>query len=183
MLEQCIFAGFGGQGTLLIGKFLACAALLEGKAVTWMPSYGVEMRGGTANCSVVISDEPVAAPVIDEPNVVIAMNYPSLLKFENTITPGGVLLVNSSLTDAEATRSDIKKAYVPATEIAEKIGSPKSANVVILGAYMAMRPEIVSVDSMIEAIREELGERKARFLEGNVKALHAGMDYIHSFMM
>ncbi len=183
MLEECIFAGFGGQGTLLIGKFLACAALMEGKEVTWMPSYGVEMRGGTANCSVVISDLPVAAPVIDEPDAVIAMNYPSMAKFENTIKPGGVMIVNSSLTDARATRRDIITAYVPATEIAEKVKNPKGANVVILGAYMALRKDVVQMDTLIEAMREELGPRKAKFLDGNIRALHAGYDHIRSILL
>ena len=178
MLEQCIFAGFGGQGTLLIGKFLACAGLIEGKEVTWLPSYGPEMRGGTANCSVVVSDKPIAAPVVAAPNAVIAMNLPSLLKFEHTVKPGGVLIINSSLTDAKCSRDDLRVAYVPATEIAEQVGNPKGANVVILGAYLAMEPQVVSVDTVIQAMKEELGPRKMKFLDGNIKALHAGIDYV-----
>ena len=178
MLEQCIFAGFGGQGTLLIGKFLACAGLMEGKEVTWLPSYGPEMRGGTANCSVVVSDKPIAAPVISNPTAVIAMKLPSLLKFEHTVKPGGVLIINSSLTDAKSTRDDLTVAYVPATEIAEQVGNPKGANVVILGAYVALHPDIVKVETLIEAMREELGPRKAKFLDGNIKALHAGIEYV-----
>ena len=178
MLEQCIFAGFGGQGTLLIGKFLACAGLMEGKEVTWLPSYGPEMRGGTANRSVVVSAKPIAAPVISNPTAVIAMNLPSLLKFEHTVKPGGVLIINSSLTDAKSTRDDLTVAYVPATEIAEQVGNPKGANVVILGAYVALHPDIVKVETLIEAMREELGPRKAKFLDGNIKALHAGIEYV-----
>lgn len=178
MLEQCIFAGFGGQGTLLIGKFLACAGLMEGKEVTWLPSYGPEMRGGTANCSVVVSDKPIAAPVISSPDVVIAMNHPSLVKFEPTVKPGGVLIINSSLTDAKSTREDLTVAYVPATEIAEQVGNPKGANVVILGAYMALRPDVVGEDTIIEAMKEELGPKKQKFLDGNIKALKAGMEYV-----
>ncbi len=178
MLEQCIFAGFGGQGTLLIGKFLACAGLIEGKEVTWLPSYGPEMRGGTANCSVVVSDKPIAAPVVTAPSAVIAMNLPSLLKFEHTIKPGGVLIINSSLTDAKCSRDDLRVAYVPATEIAEQVGNPKGANVVILGAYLAMEPNIVKIDTVIEAMKEELGPRKMKFLDGNIKALHAGIEYV-----
>jgi len=178
MLEQCIFAGFGGQGTLLIGKFLACAGLMEGKEVTWLPSYGPEMRGGTANCSVVVSDKPIAAPVVTAPNSVIAMNLPSLLKFEPTVKPGGTLIINSSLTDQKSSRDDLRVAYVPATEIAEQVGNPKGANVVILGAYLAMNPQIVAVDTVIEAMKEELGPRKMKFLEGNIRALHAGIEYI-----
>ena len=178
MLEQCIFAGFGGQGTLLIGKFLACAGLMEGKEVTWLRSYGPEMRGGTANCAVVVSDKPMAAPVISNPSAVIAMNLPSLLKFEHTVKPGGVLIINSSLTDAKSTRDDLTVAYVPATEIAEQVGNPKGASVVILGAYVALHPDIVKVETLVEAMREELGPRKAKFLDGNIKALHAGIEYV-----
>ena len=178
MLEQCIFAGFGGQGTLLIGKFLACAGLMEGKEVTWLPSYGPEMRGGTANCSVVVSDKPIAAPVVTAPDSVIAMNLPSLLKFEPTVKAGGTLIINSSLTDTKCSRDDLRVAYVPATEIAEQVGNPKGANVVILGAYLAMKPEIVGVDTIIEAMREELGPKKQQFLDGNIKALYAGIEYV-----
>ena len=178
MLEQCIFAGFGGQGTLLIGKFLACAGLMEGKEVTWLPSYGPEMRGGTANCSVVVSDKPIAAPVVTSPDSVIAMNLPSLLKFEGSIKPGGTLIINSSLTDTKCSRDDLKVAYVPATEIAEQVGNPKGANVVILGAYLAMKPEIVAIDTVIEAMKEELGPKKMKFLDGNIKALYAGIEYV-----
>lgn len=177
MLEKTVFAGFGGQGTLLIGKFLACAGLIENKEVTWLPSYGPEMRGGTANCSVILSDRPVSSPVVDYPDAVIAMNLPSLLKFQNKIKPGGVLIVNSSLTDAKTSRTDITDVYVPATEIAERIGNPKGGNVVILGAYLALRENIVRVDAIIEAMREELGPQKAKYLDGNVKALHAGIDF------
>ena len=178
MLEQCIFAGFGGQGTLLIGKFLACAGLMEGKEVTWLPSYGPEMRGGTANCSVVVSDKAIAAPVVTAPDTVIAMNLPSLLKFEGNIKSGGTLIINSSLTDTKSSRGDLNVAYVPATEIAEQVGNPKGANVVILGAYLAMKPEIVGVDTVIAAMKEELGPKKMKFLDGNIKALHAGIEYV-----
>ena len=106
------------------------------------------------------------------------MNLPSLLKFEHTVKPGGVLIINSSLTDAKSTRDDLTVAYVPATEIAEQVGNPKGANVVILGAYLALHPDIVKVETLIEAMREELGPRKAKFLDGNIKALHAGIEYV-----
>lgn len=178
MLEQCIFAGFGGQGTLLIGKFLACAALMEDKEVTWMPSYGVEMRGGTANCTVVISDSPVAAPVVDEPDVVIAMNTPSLLKFAPAVAPGGALIVNSSLTKETCAREDIDVVYVPAVKIAEEIKNPKGANVVMLGAYLALRPHVVLRETLIEAMQEELGPKKMKFLDGNIRALDAGFEHV-----
>ncbi|MDO4749404.1 MAG: 2-oxoacid:acceptor oxidoreductase family protein [Eubacteriales bacterium] len=175
MLEQTLFAGFGGQGMLLIGEFLAEAGMEEGKYVSWLPSYGPEMRGGTANCSVVVSDRPISSPVITAASCVIAMNRPSLDKFENTVRPGGLLIVNSSLIDVKAKRDDIDVLYIPASEVAEEIGNPKGANVVILGAYLARRP-VVSVDSLMSAMKVKLGERKARFLEGNKKALLAGLE-------
>ena len=175
MLKQFIFAGFGGQGMLLIGKFLAMACMLDGKHVSWLPSYGPEMRGGTANCSVNVSDEEVASPIVDEADVVVAMNLPSLDKFENSVRAGGVLVINSSIIERKSTRDDITVVYCDALRIAEAVGNPKGANVAILGA-MLEKVDIVSVDKMTEAIRIELGERKARFLEGNKKALIAGME-------
>ena len=175
MLKQFIFAGFGGQGMLLIGKFLAMACMLDGKHVSWLPSYGPEMRGGTANCSVNISDEDVASPIVDQADVVVAMNLPSLDKFESVVKPGGVLVINSSIIERKAVRDDIDVVYCDAMKIAEDVGNPKGANVAILGALLA-KVDIVDVDKMVEAIRIELGERKAKFLEGNKKALVAGME-------
>ena len=173
MMKQFIFAGFGGQGMLLIGKFLAMACMLEGKHVSWLPSYGPEMRGGTANCSVTVSDEPVGSPLVDMADCIVAMNRPSLDKFESKVKPGGVLVINSSIIDRKAERDDIKVVYCDAQRIAEEIKNPKGANVAILGALMAAEP-IVSDELMSEAIRIELGERKAKFLPGNMKALEAG---------
>ena len=175
MTKQYIFAGFGGQGMLLIGKFVAMACMLEGKHVSWLPSYGPEMRGGTANCSVTVSDEPVASPMVEKADAIIAMNRPSLDKFESHVKPGGVLVVNSSIIDRKVERDDIKVVYCDANRIAESVGNPKGANVAILGALMAKDPAC-SIESMVEAIRIELGERKARFLEGNKKALMAGIE-------
>ena len=175
MTKQFIFAGFGGQGMLLIGKFVAMACMLEGKHVSWLPSYGPEMRGGTANCTVIVSDEPVGSPMTDSADVIVAMNLPSLIKFEDKVKPGGLLVINKSLIDREAERTDIDVVYCDANKIAEAVGNPKGANVAILGAVMAKEP-IVEFDKMVEAIRIELGERKARFLEGNKKALIAGME-------
>ena len=175
MTKKFIFAGFGGQGMLLIGKFVAMACMLEGKHVSWLPSYGPEMRGGTANCTVIVSDEPVGSPMTDSADVIVAMNLPSLIKFEDKVKPGGLLVINKSLIDREAERTDIDVVYCDANKIAEEVGNPKGANVAILGAVMAKEP-IVEFDKMVEAIRIELGERKARFLEGNKKALIAGME-------
>ncbi|MGM9670293.1 MAG: 2-oxoacid:acceptor oxidoreductase family protein [Oscillospiraceae bacterium] len=175
MKKEFIFAGFGGQGMLLIGKFLAMACMMDGKHVSWLPSYGPEMRGGTANCSVIVSDEPVASPLVDMADCIVAMNRPSLDKFEDKVKPGGVLIINSSIIDRKAERDDIQVVYCDATRLAEEIGNPKGANVAILGALMAKEP-VCSVDVMVEAIRVELGAKKARFLEGNKKALIAGME-------
>ena len=174
MTKEFIFAGFGGQGMLLIGKFLAMACMLDGKHVSWLPSYGPEMRGGTANCSVIVSDDPVASPLVDEADVIIAMNEPSLDKFESRVRPGGLLVINSSIIDRKSVRDDIDVIYCDAQHIADAIGNPKGANVAILGAMME-KCDIVDTDKMIEAIRIELGEKKARFLEGNKAALAAGM--------
>ena len=175
MMKQFIFAGFGGQGMLLIGKFVAMASMLDGKHVSWLPSYGPEMRGGTANCSVIVSDKDVASPLVDKADVIVVMNLPSLDKFEKHVKPGGLLVINSSIIDRKSTRDDITVVYCDANRIAEAVGNPKGANVAILGAMLEKEP-IVDIDKMTEAIRIELGERKARFLEGNKKALIAGME-------
>ena len=175
MEKRYIFAGFGGQGMLLIGKFLAMAAMLEGKHVSWLPSYGPEMRGGTANCSVIVSDNKVASPMVDSADVIVAMNMPSLDNFESLVKAGGLLVVNSSIIERKAQRDDIEVVYCDTMSIAEQVHNPKGANVAILGAMLEKDP-VVSVEKMIEAIRIELGERKLRFLEGNKNALLAGME-------
>ena len=173
--QDVIIAGFGGQGVMLIGNLLAQAGMEHGLEVSFIPVYGAEMRGGTANCSVIVSDDPVASPLVDKADVIVAMNRPSLDKFEAHVKPGGVLVINSSIIDRKAVRDDITVVYCDANGIAESIGNPKGANVAILGATLAKAP-VTSVESMMEAIRIELGEKKARFLEGNKKALLAGME-------
>ena len=175
MMKQFIFAGFGGQGMLLIGKFLAMACMLDGKHVSWLPSYGPEMRGGTANCSVIVSDDDVGSPMVDVADVVVAMNGPSLDKFENIVKPGGLLVINSSIIDRKSVRDDITVIYCDANGIAEQVKNPKGANVAILGAMLAKEP-IVGLDKMEEAIKIELGEKKMRFFEGNKAALLAGIE-------
>ncbi len=164
---------------LLIGKFLAEAGMESGKHVSWLPSYGPEMRGGTANCSVVVSDKPVASPLIAQADTILAMNKPSLLKFQGDVKPGGLLLINSSIIDIKTERTDVDAVYVPCNEIAESVGNLKGPNVVFLGAYVAKKPDVISREAIVEAMRVELGERKARFLEGNIKALDAGIAYVH----
>ena len=176
MMKQYIFAGFGGQGMLLIGKFVAMANMLDGKHVSWLPSYGPEKRGGTANCSVTVSDEEVGSPLVEQADVIVAMNLPSLDKFEPRVKPGGLLVVNSSIIDRKVERSDIRVVYCDANKIAEDVKNPKGANVAILGAMMGADENGVSVDKMVEAIKIELGEKKLKFLDGNKAAMLAGIE-------
>lgn len=173
MTNEIIIAGFGGQGALLMGELIAYAGMTEGKQVSWLPSYGPEMRGGTANCCVIVSDEPVGSPVVTEADAVIVLNKPSLDKFERTIKPGGKLFINSSLIDKKATRSDITTYYVPANELAMELGNAKVANVVMLGAYIAVSGAAAK-ESVIAAVAHMLGERKAHLIPMNEQAYDAG---------
>ena len=159
-----------------MGLNLAQAALLEGKEVTYLPSYGAEVRGGTANCTVVISDEEIASPVASSPEFVIAMNQPSVVRFQNQIQSGGLFFVNSSLVESEILRGDISIIKVPANAVAEDLGSPKSANMVMLGAF-TKKCGLVSLDSVVEALKPTLG-KKPKLLEINEKALKAGYDIL-----
>ena len=174
MLIKAIFAGFGGQGVLSMGLNLAQAAMLEDKNVTYLPSYGAEVRGGTANCTVVISNEEIASPVASSPEFVVAMNQPSMVKFQNQLQSGGVLFINSSLVEAEASRGDISVVNVPASSIAEEMGSPKSANMVMLGAFIK-KSNLVSLSSIVQGLKSTLG-KKQKQLAINEKALQAGYD-------
>jgi len=174
MLIKTIFAGFGGQGVLSMGLNLAQAAMAEGKNVTYLPSYGVEVRGGTANCTVAISDEEIASPVASSPEFVVAMNQPSVIRFQNQIESGGVLLFNSSLVEAEISRGDIEIVRVPASSIAEELGSPRSANMVMLGAF-TKKSNLVSPSTLIEELGKTM-KRKGKLLAVNKKALMAGYD-------
>lgn len=175
MLEQVLFAGFGGQGMLLAGQFLAEAGIQEGRYVSWLPSYGPEMRGGTANCVVCVSDTEIASPVITQASCAVVMNRPSLEKFEAMVRPGGLLIINSSLIETKASRTDIDVVYVAANELAQEIGNPKGANLVVLGAYIK-KTGAVAVGSVIAAMVQKFGEKKAKFIEGNKLALEAGMN-------
>jgi 2-oxoglutarate ferredoxin oxidoreductase subunit gamma len=174
MLIRTVVAGFGGQGVMSIGLNLAQAALMEGKNVTYLPSYGAEVRGGTANCTVVISDDEIASPVASSPEFVVAMNQPSVMRFQNQIQSGGLFFINSSLVESEIARGDINVIKVPANSIAENLGSPKSANMVMLGAF-ARKSGLVSLPSTIEALKFILGT-KQKLLAVNEKALRAGYD-------
>jgi 2-oxoglutarate ferredoxin oxidoreductase subunit gamma len=172
MQNDVVMAGFGGQGILLIGKMLAYAGMREGKEVSWLPSYGPEMRGGTANCTVVISDRPVGSPVIQSPNAVVAMNLPSLDKFKPDVRSGGLLLINTSLINRGSTRDDLTVVNVPANEIANELGNRRGANMVALGAYLGAT-EAVSVDGIIEVIRETFAA-KPGVIDVNITALQRG---------
>jgi 2-oxoglutarate ferredoxin oxidoreductase subunit gamma len=174
MLIKTIFAGFGGQGVLSMGLNLAQAAMLEGKDVTYLPSYGAEVRGGTANCTVAISDEEIASPVASSPDFIVAMNQPSLVRFQNQLQSGGLFFINSSLVEAEISRGDIDIVSVPANSMAEELGSPKSANMVMLGAF-TKKSNLVSLSSVIEALRNTL-KKKQKLIAINKKALLAGYD-------
>jgi 2-oxoglutarate ferredoxin oxidoreductase subunit gamma len=174
MQNDVIMAGFGGQGILLIGKMLAYAGMREGKEVSWLPSYGPEMRGGTANCTVVISDRPVGSPVIQSPRAVVAMNLPSLDKFEPDVRKGGLLLVNTSLIERKTTRNDVTVIEVPANQIANELGNRRGANMVALGAYLGAT-DAVSVDGIVEVIRETFAA-KPGVVDININALHRGHD-------
>jgi 2-oxoglutarate ferredoxin oxidoreductase subunit gamma len=174
MLIKTIFAGFGGQGVLSMGLGLAQAAMVEGKNVTYLPSYGVEVRGGTANCTVAVSDEEIASPVASAPEFVVAMNQPSLVRFQNQVQSGGVLFFNSSLIKAEVSRGDIELVGVPASRIAEELGSPRSANMVILGAF-TKKSNLVSIDTLIEGLKSTL-KNKTKLIAVNKKALIAGYE-------
>ena len=176
MLVKTIISGFGGQGVLSMGLSLAQAAMLEGKYVTYLPSYGAEVRGGTANCTVAISDEEIASPVASAPEFVVAMNQPSFKRFQNQIQSGGVLLLNSSLIKAEISRGDIEVISIPADNIAETLGNPRSANMVMLGAFIK-RSDIVSLAGVIEGLKNTL-KKKRRLLAINEKALISGYNSI-----
>ncbi|RPH82331.1 MAG: 2-oxoacid:ferredoxin oxidoreductase subunit gamma [Candidatus Rokuibacteriota bacterium] len=173
MTYDIVLAGFGGQGILFLGKMIATAGMLEGKEVSWIPSYGPEMRGGTANCSVVVSDRRIGTPVVTRPNVLVAMNRPSLEKFEVKMAPQGFLLVNRTLIEIDHTREDIEAAYVEITGLAGTVGNPRLANIVALGALIARVP-IVGKDTAIAALKKELSGKKAALLDLNLQALEAG---------
>jgi 2-oxoglutarate ferredoxin oxidoreductase subunit gamma len=175
MQEEIIISGFGGQGQLFAGQLLAYAGMMEGRKVAWIPSYGPEMRGGTANCTVVISDEDVGSPVVLHPSAVVAMNPPSLDKYESAVVPGGILVINTSLGTRTPKRSDLRIATVDASEQAlQAAGNDKLANMVALGTLLALLP-VVSADSVLAALRKVLGAKKASLYEANEKALRRGI--------
>lgn len=178
MENSLIIAGFGGQGVILIGQLLGYSATAARKYATYYPAYGAEQRGGTANCTVVIADEEIGSPVVTQLDTVIAMNEPSLVKFEEWVKPGGTIIVNSSLITRKVERTDVTAIYVPANDMAEKVGSDKSANMVILGSYLATSG-VLPMDKLIETMKEKLAA-KAKFLPMNEAAITAGFNLVKS---
>jgi 2-oxoglutarate ferredoxin oxidoreductase subunit gamma len=174
MQSEVMFAGFGGQGILLIGKLLAHAAMEDGYEVAWIPSYGPEMRGGTAYCTVVISDRPIGSPIIKNPKHLVAMNRPSLEKFASQVRTGGVVLVNSSLIPVDSGREDVDELKVAAVDIAKKIGNVRAANIVALAAFVA-RSKIVKIDTLRTCIKEEFAA-KAKLIPLNMEAVDKGIE-------
>jgi len=174
MKKEIIISGFGGQGGLAIGKNLVEAGMAEGLFVTWAPSYGPEMRGGTANCSVVLSDKPVGSPVFNHPTELIALNEPSLAKFEAGVVPGGVVFINSDVVTDKVSRPDLKAVYVPCSKIAEEVGNPKVGNMVMLGAYVA-ETKVLKPETIEHMIEEMFAGAKAKFIPLNIEAFRRGM--------
>ena len=173
MQEEVIFAGFGGQGILFAGQLLAHAAMCEGKHVTWFPSYGPEMRGGTANCTVVVSDDPIGSPVVLRPSVAVVFNQPSMLKYCDLVKPGGLLVINTSLVTATTEREDIVVCSIAATDIANDLGETRMTNMILSGAMLALRP-MIPVQRLSETLRIKLPQRRHHLLEANIAAIEKG---------
>lgn len=171
--EETVFSGFGGQGVLFAGQLLAYTGIAEDLYVTWIPSYGPEMRGGTANCTVIVSEEEIGAPVVRNPSVVVAFNSPSWNKYEPLVKPGGLLLVNSSLVASTSERADIRVAAIPASDVATELGNVRMANMVLLGAFVALT-NLVSLDTVKYQLDEHLSQRQRKWLEPNYTALDKG---------
>ncbi len=176
MTKQILIAGFGGQGILFSGKFLAYEGLLDNKEVSWLPSYGPEMRGGTANCSIIISDTQVGSPIVDKPDILIAMNGPSLDKYVDAVVPGGEIYVESSLIDKKVERDDVKVYYIPATELAAKNDLAGLANMIILGK-MIKHSEIMPYENIASTVEKVVPAKKQHLVEANKKALELGYNY------
>ncbi|MCX8117666.1 MAG: 2-oxoacid:acceptor oxidoreductase family protein [Desulfobacterota bacterium] len=173
-----IVAGFGGQGVLAIGNLIAYAAMREGRHVTYLPTYGVEMRGGTANCTVVISSREIGSPIVQRPHAVISMNLPSLLKYGLRVLPNGLLMVNSSLVDLkEVTRTDVDLLAVPVNDIANQNGFTKMANMIALGAFLA-KTGLVKMSSVFESLEKVFDERYHSLIPANIKAIQIGAEYV-----
>ena len=173
---QILIAGFGGQGVLFAGKFLAYKGMVEDLNVSRLPSYGPEMRGGTANCSVVLSDMPVGSPIITEPDVLVAMNLPSLQKFVDAVVPGGKIFIDSTLIDAKVERTDVEVFYIPATQMAKDAGFATLANMILMGKVIK-ETQAVRFDNNLETLQSFIPAKKAKLIDINCQALQAGYDF------
>lgn len=176
MTKQILIAGFGGQGILFSGKFLAYEGLIDGKEVSWLPSYGPEMRGGTANCSIIISDTKIGSPIVDKPDVLVAMNGPSYDKYVNEIKAGGQVFIDSSLIDKKCERDDIEAYYIPATQLASEENLPGLANMIILGNVIA-HSDIMPKENIEKAMHKVVSAKKQNLFDLNMKAIQLGYDY------
>ncbi len=173
---QILIAGFGGQGVLFAGKLIAYKGLLENKQISWLPSYGPEMRGGTANCSVIVSDTPVGSPIVNNPDVLVAMNLPSLKKYENEVLSGGTIIVDSTLIAEKVQRNDVSVYYVPATKMAQDEGFSTLANMILMGKLMKVCDN-VGYAMVDDAVRKVVPPRKANLIDINLKAVELGYKY------
>jgi len=176
MLSQILIAGFGGQGVLFAGKFIAYKGLYENKEVSWLPSYGPEMRGGTANCSVILSDTPVGSPIVSNPDILLVMNLPSLDKYENAAVKGAKIIVDSTLIERKVVRDDVDAFYIPATRMANDAGIPTLANMIMVGK-MIRETNAISFDDMENVLKKVVSAKHADLLEANLKALQTGYQY------
>lgn len=177
MMEEIIIAGFGGQGVMSMGQLLAYAGMLEGKNVSWLPSYGPEQRGGTANCAVVICDEPIGSPLVSNPTTAIVLNNPSFDKFEAMTAPGGLLITNSSLVTKSSVRNDIETIEIKATGLANELGNSRVANMILLGAFLE-KTKLLSHDSVLESFKKVLSPGKHHLIEINRLALNKGSSLV-----
>lgn len=174
--KQFLFSGFGGQGILFAGKFLSYKGLIEDKQVSWLPSYGPEMRGGTASCSIILSDEPVGSPIVSEPDILVAMNLPSLDKFESSVVPGGIIFADSTLIERKVERQDVTVYYIPATQMASENGMPTLANMIIMGKILDVLGEY-NEESVNATLAKVISAKRADMLEVNKKALSLGAEF------
>jgi 2-oxoglutarate ferredoxin oxidoreductase subunit gamma len=176
MHEEVIMAGFGGQGITMMGQLLAYAGMKEGKNVVWFPSYGPEMRGGTANCTVIVSDDEIGSPIATEPDAVVVLNQPSLEKFEPMVRKGGFVIINSSMIPIESARADCTVVYVPGNEIAQRLGNLRITNMVMLGAYLAST-RCVPMETAKECLKDVLPIRHHKLIPINSQAIDIGAEY------
>ena len=176
MKQSIVIAGFGGQGVLFFGKTLAYQGMDLGKNISWLPSYGPEMRGGTANCTIIISDAPIGSPITSKPDVLIAMNKPSLEKFESKVKPGGLIIVDNFLIDKKVERDDVETIYIPAMKIANELGTENLGNMVMAGAYLKAQ-DYAKLEDLEKSVKAHTPASKEKLLEQNIKMIKAGYDY------